>query len=177
VGGDFGGKASLMDIPLCYYLAKATHRPVKMIMSYAEELTAANPRHPSTITIRTGVKNDGKLWAREVRAVFDSGAYAAFKNNDTVNLPGARHGAGAYFIPHLKIDAFSVYTNCVPSGIMRGPAEAQMLFVVEVLTDFLAVQIKMDPIEFRYRNLLKRGDLLPFGVRLEDDKARQLLKR
>jgi CO/xanthine dehydrogenase Mo-binding subunit len=79
VGGDFGGKASLMDIPLCYYLAKATNRPVKMIMSYAEELTAANPRHPATITIRTGVKNGGKLWAREVRAVFNSGAYAAFK--------------------------------------------------------------------------------------------------
>ena len=29
VGGDFGGKASLMDIPLCYSLAKATGRPVK----------------------------------------------------------------------------------------------------------------------------------------------------
>jgi CO/xanthine dehydrogenase Mo-binding subunit len=109
--------------------------------------------------------------------IFNSGAYAGFKNNDTVNLPGARHGAGAYFIPHLKIDAFSVYTNCVPSGIMRGPGEAQMLFAVESHTDFLAAQIKMDPIEFRDRNLLKRGDLLPYGVRLEDDKARQLLKR
>ena len=177
VGGDFGGKASLMDIPLCYALAKATGRPVKMIMSYSEELTAANPRHPALITIKSGLKPDGRLWAREVRVIFNSGAYAGFKNNDTVNLPGARHGAGPYFIPHLKIDAFSVYTNCVPSGIMRGPGEAQMLFAVESHTDFLAAQMKMDPIEFRYRNLLKRGDLLPYGVRLEDDKARQLLKR
>jgi len=177
VGGDFGGKASLMDIPLCYYLAKATHRPVKMIMSYAEELTAANPRHPSTITIKTGVKNDGKLWAREVRAVFDSGAYAAFKNNDTVNLPGARHGAGAYFIPHVKIDAFSVYTNCVPSGIMRGPGEAQMIFAVESHTDYVARQLGMDPYEFRCLNALKRGDLLPYGVQLEEDKGRLLLKQ
>ena len=177
VGGDFGGKASLMDIPLCYCLAKATHRPVKMIMSYAEELTAANPRHPSTITIRTGVKNDGKLWAREVRAVFDSGAYAAFKNNDTVNLPGARHGAGAYFIPHVKIDAFSVYTNCVPSGIMRGPGEAQMIFAVESHTDYVARQLGMDPYEFRCLNALKRGDSLPYGVQLEEDKGRLLLKQ
>ena len=177
VGGDFGGKASLMDIPLCYSLAKATGRPVKMIMSYSEELTAANPRHPALIAIKSGLKRDGRLWAREVRVIFNSGAYAGFKNNETVNLPGARHGAGPYFIPHLKIDAFSVYTNCVPSGIMRGPGEAQMLFAVESHTDFLAAQMKMDPIQFRYRNLLKRGDLLPYGVRLEDDKASQLLKR
>jgi CO/xanthine dehydrogenase Mo-binding subunit len=177
VGGDFGGKASLMDIPLCYYLAKATNRPVKMIMSYAEELTAANPRHPATITIRTGVKNGGKLWAREVRAVFNSGAYAAFKNNDTVNLPGARHGAGAYFIPHVKIDAFSVYTNCVPSGIMRGPGEAQMIFAVESHTDYVARQLGMDPYEFRCLNALKRGDSLPYGVHLEEDKGRLLLKQ
>jgi len=77
VGGDFGGKASLMDIPLCYYLAKITGRPVKMIMSYAEELTAANPRHPSIITIRSGLKRNGRLWAREVKAIFDSGSHGA----------------------------------------------------------------------------------------------------
>ena len=177
VGGDFGGKASLMDIPLCYSLAKTTGRPVKMIMSYSEELTAANPRHPSLITIKTGLKRDGRLWARGVKAIFNSGAYAGFKNSDNVNLPGARHGAGPYHIPHLKIDAFSIYTNCVPSGIMRAPGEAQMLFAVESHTDFLAAQMKMDPIQFRYRNLLKRGDLLPYGMRLQDDKARQLLKR
>jgi putative selenate reductase molybdopterin-binding subunit len=177
VGGDFGGKASLMDIPLCYSLAKRTGRPVKMIMSYNEELTAANPRHPALITIKSGLKRDGRLWAREVKVIFNSGGYAGFKNSDTVNLPGARHGAGPYFIPHLKIDAFSVYTNCVPSGIMRAPGEAQMLFAVESHTDFLAGQLKMDPIQFRYRNLLKRGDLLPYGMRLEDDKARQLLTR
>jgi CO/xanthine dehydrogenase Mo-binding subunit len=177
VGGDFGGKASLMDIPLCYSLAKVTGKPVKMIMSYAEELIAANPRHPALITIKSGVKKDGRLWAREVRAIFNSGAYAGFKNSDNVNLPGARHGAGAYFIPHLKIDAYSVYTNCVPSGIMRAPGEAQMLFAVESHIDYLAAQLKMDAVEFRHRNLLKRGDRLPYGVKLEDDKARQLLKR
>ena len=177
VGGDFGGKSSLMDIPLCYCLARATKRPVKMIMSYAEELTAASPRHPSIITIKTGVKSGGKLWAREVTAIFNSGAYAAFKNNETINLPGVRHGGGAYFIPHIKIDAFSVYTNCVPSGIMRGPGEAQMVFAVESHTDYVARQLKMDPLEFRYLNVAKRGDSMPYGVRVEDDKAPQLLKQ
>jgi CO/xanthine dehydrogenase Mo-binding subunit len=60
----FIGKGALMDVPLCYFLAKTTGRPVKMIMNYAEELMAGNPRHPSQITIKTGIKADGKIWAR-----------------------------------------------------------------------------------------------------------------
>ena len=123
VGGDFGGKGSLMDIPVAYYLAKATGRPVKIVMSYSEELTAGNPRHPSTIKIKTGVKKDGRLWARAVKMIFNSGAYAAFKPNATINLPGARHGAGAYRIPHVSVKAVSVYTNCVPSGHMPRPTD------------------------------------------------------
>jgi CO/xanthine dehydrogenase Mo-binding subunit len=176
VGGDFGGKGSLMDVPICYCLAKATGRPVKMVMSYFEELTAANPRHPAIVTIRSGVKSDGRLWARRVKAIFNSGAYAGFKNNETINLPGARQGAGAYCIPNVKIDAYSVYTNAVPSGIMRGPGEAQIVFAVESHTDHIARKLGIDPYEFRRMNVLKRGDCLPYGMRLEGDCGKELLK-
>src|SRR5262249_4546798 len=37
IGGDFGGKGSVMDAPLCYYLARATGQPVRMTMDYFEE--------------------------------------------------------------------------------------------------------------------------------------------
>jgi len=45
IGGDFGGKGSLMDSVLCYFLAQHSGRPVKMVMTYTEELMAGNPRH------------------------------------------------------------------------------------------------------------------------------------
>ena len=61
IGGDFGGKGSSMDVPLCYFLAKASGQPVKMVMSYLDEFIAGNPRHPAVMTIRTGVKRDGTL--------------------------------------------------------------------------------------------------------------------
>lgn len=177
VGGDFGGKGALMDVPLCYFLAKATGRPVKMIMTYAEELMAANPRHPSTLTIRTGVKADGRIWAREVKAIFNSGAYGGFKPNVIVNLPGARTGGGAYRIPHVKIDAYSVYTNCVPSGHVRGPGEAQVIFAVESHMDYIARKMGLDPYDFRMINALKAGDLLGDSVRLETNTGGELLKQ
>ena len=176
IGGDFGGKGSLMDIPLCCYLAKATGRPAKMLMSYAEELAAATPRHPSIITIKTGVKKGGTLWARKVTAFFNSGAYAAIKNNVTITLPGARSGAGAYKIPHVRIDAFSVYTNCVPSGIMRAPGEAQMIFAVESHMDYVARELGIDPYEFRLRNVLDREPAAG-GLHVASDKGKELLEK
>ena len=79
IGGDFGGKAGAMDVPLAYALAQRVGRPVKMIMNYVEELMAGNPRHPSVITIKTGVKQDGQLWARHTRVVYNGGAYGGFE--------------------------------------------------------------------------------------------------
>ncbi|HWO41192.1 MAG TPA: xanthine dehydrogenase family protein molybdopterin-binding subunit [Candidatus Eisenbacteria bacterium] len=175
VGGDFGGKGSLMDLPLAYYLARLSGRPVKMVMNYNEELTAGNPRHPSTIRIKTGVKKDGRLWARQVTIVFNSGAYAAFKPNATVNLPGARHGAGAYRIPNVLVQALSVYTNCAPSGHMRGPGDPQVYFAVESHTDYIARQLNMDPLEFRRMNVGTRGDSLACGDKIESDRGTVLL--
>ena len=169
VGGDFGAKGSVMDIPLAYYLSRAAGRPVKMVMTYGEELSAGNPRHPSTIRIKSGVKKDGTLWAREVSVVFNSGAYAGFKPNATINLPGARHAAGAYRIPNSAVDAFSIYTNLIPSGHMRGPGDPQIYFAVESHTDYIARQIGMDPWEFRRKNVLRIGDMLAGGHRIDSD--------
>ena len=176
VGGDFGGKGTLMDLPLCYFLAKVTGRPAKMIMSYAEELSAGNPRHASMITIKTGVKKDGRLWARELKAVFNGGAYAGIKESSNGNLPGSRHGNGSYAIPHSYIQSLCVYTNCIPGGIMRGPGDLQVNFAVESHMDYAARQLGIDPYEFRRLNVLKPGDLLVNGQHVNTDMGQRLLR-
>jgi CO/xanthine dehydrogenase Mo-binding subunit len=175
IGGDFGGKGTLMDIPLCYYLAKVTGRPAKMVMSYSEELTAANPRHASVITVKTGLKKDGRLWARELKAVFNGGAYAGIKESSNGNLPGSRHGNGSYSIPHAFVQSFAVYTNCIPGGIMRGPGDLQVNFAVESHMDYLARKLGINPYEFRCKNVLKPGDQLLHGARLKSNMGVRLL--
>ncbi len=176
IGGDFGGKGSLMDAPLCYHLSKRTGRPVKMVMTYTEELMAGNPRHPATISLRTGVTDQGKVVAFQARVVFDSGAYAGFKPVPIVNIPGANSAAGVYGTPHVKIDAYSVYTNCVPSGHVRAPGDPQVTFAVESSMELIAEAMGIDPLEFRKRNLVQDGDLLPDGHRLEHVRIRQTLE-
>ena len=175
IGGDFGGKGSFMDVPLCYYLSLHSGRPVKMVMDYIQELMAANPRHPAAMTIRSGVKRDGTLVARQARVVFDSGGYGAFK--PTVYLRGADHLCGVYRIPHARIDSYMVYTNNVPKGHMRSPAKPQVVFAVEAHTDLIAREMGIDPYQFRQMNLLRDGDASPVGHVWQDIRAEETLRR
>lgn len=176
IGGDFGGKGFFTDVPLAYHLARATGRPVKIVMSYTEELMAGCPRHSSVITLRTGVDADGRIVARTARAIFDGGAYAAFKPRPNVDLHGGHQAGGVYRVPHLEVENVCVYTNNVPGGHARSPGEPQMIFAVESHTDMIARELGLDPAEFRRRNLIGEGERLGTGHRVERVKARQTLE-
>lgn len=177
IGGDFGGKGSLMNIvPVCY-LAQKTGRPVKYVMSYIEELQAANPRHTGFIRIKTGLKKDGRIVARHAVAVWDSGGYGAFKPTPIVNLHGADSLGGSYNIPHVRIDSYAVYTNSVPRGHVRAPGEPQALFAVESDMDMIAAELGLDPLDFRLKNALHDGDTVAAGLHpLEDVREEEVMR-
>jgi CO/xanthine dehydrogenase Mo-binding subunit len=153
VGADFGSKGAPGDVPLAYHLAQQTGRPVKFVSSSPEDLIATHPRHPSVVTLKTGVKRDGTIVARQARVVFNSGAYGAFKPSANGMLGGAGRAGGSYAIANLRIDGFCVYTNQVPCGYMRAPGSPQVLFAVEAHTDLLARELGMDPLAFRMKNV------------------------
>ena len=175
IGGDFGGKGDPMDVPLSYFLARASGRPVKMVMTFLEELTAGNPRHPATIRLRSGVKTDGSIVARQASVVFNSGAYGAFKPGPGVNLLGASGLGGSYRIPNVHIESDMVYTNTVPGGFMRAPGAPQAVFAVESHMDMIAHQMGIEPLELRRRNLLQEGDETPTGQPLRQVRSGQTL--
>ena len=176
IGGDFGGKAGAMDVPMAYFLAFRSGRPVKMIMNYIEELMAGNPRHPSVVTIKTGVKKDGRFWARQSKAVFNGGAYAGFRGS--VNLRGSRQvGGGPYRIPNFLIDSYMTYTNSIPCGSYRAPGEPQTVFAVESHTDIIAREMGRDPYELRLQNMVHEGDISATGQLFRHVRAEETLRK
>jgi CO/xanthine dehydrogenase Mo-binding subunit len=176
IGGDYGGKGSPMDIPLAYFLAARTGRPVRMAMDYVEEFTAGNPRHAAIVQLKTGVKRDGTMVAHQAKVIFNSGAYGGFKPTPNVNLGGASKAGGPYKIPHVHIEGLQVYTNTVPGGFMRAPGEPQTLFAIESHIDCIARRLGIDPLEFRLRNLIEEGDETPAGTRYRGIRARETLE-
>ena len=176
IGGDFGAKGTIMDVPIAYFLARAAGRPVKVVMSYTEEFMAANPRHPAIITIKTGVKKDGRLWARQATCILNSGAYGAHKPLYHSSIGGFANACGNYRIPHARIDAYCVYTNAVPCGHFRAPGAPQSVFAGESQIDIIARELGLDPLEFRLRNAPEGEDELPTGLRLRHIRMKETLR-
>ncbi|MDO8700478.1 MAG: xanthine dehydrogenase family protein molybdopterin-binding subunit [Deltaproteobacteria bacterium] len=177
VGGDFGGKTSVIEVPLCYFLAERTGKPVMIVNSYAEELAAAAHRHPAVITLRTGVDGDGRLCALDVKAIFSGGAYAALKANAEVTVQGPRRAASYYRIPAIRVETLCAYTNQVSCTQTRTPGSPQVVFAMESQIDIIARALGMDPVAFRRKNLLNDGDPSPFGQKLKGILAHETLKK
>jgi CO/xanthine dehydrogenase Mo-binding subunit len=174
VGGEFGGKGDASDLPVAYFLARESGGPVKIVMTYAEELTASNPAHPTVITIRSGVKRDGRIVARSLRAVHACGAYGALKSN--ASLATWHYAGGQYRIDNAVFEFLQVYTNTVPGGYYRSPGAVATAFAVDSHTDMIAKELKMDPAEFRLKNFLGEGEKDAVGQPLHHVRFREVLQ-
>jgi CO/xanthine dehydrogenase Mo-binding subunit len=177
VGGDFGGKTSVVEAPLCYFLAKQTNKPVRLVLEYTEELTAISHRHPAVITLRTGIDGENKICAMAVKAVFSGGGYAALKANAEVTVQGPRRAASYYRIPAIQVETLCAYTNQVPCTQTRTPGSPQTTFAVESQIDIIARELGIDPVEFRMKNLLNAGDPTPFGQKLQGIVVKETLQK
>ncbi len=161
LGGDFGAKGAILDEAVALFLSRATGRPVKMLMSHIEELAAANPRHESSITVRVGVDDAGEMIGWHSDVWFNAGAYAGMKPG--AYLPLVNDAAGVYRTPNVRIDCHMVYTNTVPGGHFRGPGQAQGVFAAESMVDIIARDLGIDPLEYRLRHVVSKGDTSPVG--------------
>jgi len=177
VGGDFGGKGGLGNAPVAYFLARASGRPVAMVLNYTEELTSANPRHPATVKLKTGVMRDGTLVARDGLVIYNRGAYAAHNVSPNGMLNGVFKLGGTYRIPNARVEGRAVYTNQVPCGYMRAPGQPQVIFAVEAHMDLVAAALGMDPLDFRLKNVLLEGEKPVVDVTWQDIQAREVLER
>jgi CO/xanthine dehydrogenase Mo-binding subunit len=164
VGGAFGGKD---DVPVQIHLALAvlkTRRPVKMVWNREESSTAGLRRHPGIIKMKTAAASDGSLLANKVEVVYDTGAYAGM--GPAVLDVSIENCSGPYRVPNVDIKATLVYTNNGVSSAFRGFGAPQVCFAMESQMDILAEKLGLDPIEFRLRNALKKGDVAAFRNRL-----------
>ena len=179
LGGGFGGKASGITSgaaiePICALLAVKAKRPVMIVLDKAEETISTTIRSGAKMYIKTGVKKDGTIIARQGKVVYDAGAYSGF---------GAMAGArctnmlgGWYLMPNCHIDGYVVYTNKQVCGPVRGPGGPQAAFAVESHMDSIAAKLGMDPVEFRLKNTPKPGDKIIGVPKLRDVSLGETIK-
>jgi CO/xanthine dehydrogenase Mo-binding subunit len=155
VGGGFGRKDDITTEIHAGLLAIKTGRPVRLVYTREESLFALTKRHPFTITYKSGARADGRLTAVEVSIYGDSGPYLSL--GMYVIKKAGIHATGPYFVPNVKVDTYTVTTNNLTGGAMRGFGVLQIAVAHESQMDALARALSMSPIEFRIINCLKPG--------------------
>ncbi|MFD6156352.1 xanthine dehydrogenase family protein molybdopterin-binding subunit [Nocardia sp. NPDC060256] len=161
VGGAFGGREDLSMQIHAGMLALYTGKPIKMMYNREESFFGHVHRHPAKMRYEYGATNAGKIVFAEVQIVLDGGAYTSATLNVTGNASSL--AVGPYEIPHIKIDAYGVYTNNPPCGAMRGFGAVQACFAHESMMDKVAEALDLDPIHVRQVNAVAQGSKLATG--------------
>jgi CO/xanthine dehydrogenase Mo-binding subunit len=162
MGGGFGGRFEMdpMEI-IAYFLSKKTGRSVRIINTQDEQFTTGRVRYPMIIDIKTGVKKDGTLLAREVRVVTDNGAY----NSHGITITSGIGTKCTYLwgLPNVKYEADVVFTNKVYGGAFRGYGNPQITFAIESQMDMIAEKLGMDVKDLCLKNVNYEGQLTCMG--------------
>lgn len=161
VGGGFGGKEDMTVQQYASLAAWYTKKPVKVKYSRQESLNYHVKRHPMEMEFTTACDEDGRLTAMKGIIIADTGAYASL--GGPVLHRACTHAAGPYNYQNIDIFGMSVYTNNVVAGAYRGFGVTQSCFATEMNINLLAEMCGLDPWEFRRRNAIKPGDILPNG--------------
>jgi len=175
LGGGFGSKCDFHFEAHVAALARATHRPVKLVFSRKEEFLAPDHRREGMIIeLETGAGSDGRLLARRGRLVLDKGAYCG--EGGFFAQMAAMHACGPYKIETISIDSYLNYSNSQPSGSVRAPTAPQVCWALEQHMDQVAAALAMDPVELRRRTLIAKGDTGPTGQVFDAIGARETLE-
>ena len=166
VGGGFGGKNELHADHITAILALKAGRPCKWRWTREEEILYSTHRSAWYITYKDGITNDGRIVARYIKSIRDSGAYVGFNAYAVGKL--SYFVNGPYHVPNIRCEGTAAFTNKPVGSTMRGFAVAPATFAGEVQMDKLAETIGMDPWEFRFKNAIRRGDKLVCRQEMKD---------
>ena len=156
MGGGFGNKNQDHDFELmAALLAKSAGAPVKLEFTRKEDFLSVHGRWPTKQYYKVGVRNDGTLTAIQLRGYSGMGPYR--------KGTGGIAGIDIYQCPNVERMVYPTYTNKAVAANLRGPDYPQGVFGIESLMDDIAYALKMDPVEFRLKNMTRKfQDQLPY---------------
>jgi xanthine dehydrogenase molybdenum-binding subunit len=162
IGGGFGNKQDSLYEPLnAFMTTQVGGRLVKLELSREEVFFGTRVRHGEKIFLKTWVRPNGRLVARSYTAYSNQGAYGSHGHG--IAAKGTNVFRQLYQDEKArKVDISTVYTNTAAAGAMRGYGTPQAVFAIESHMEDIALKLNMDPLEFRFLNVMPVGFVDPF---------------
>ena len=158
IGGGFGGKTTVFIEPVAMALSLKTGRPVKMVMSREEVFRATGPTCSSSIDVRIGMTNDGRITAGSAVFRLQGGAFPCA----TVEM-ASQAAFAAYDLEAVRTYGYNVLTNRPKEAAYRAPGAPMAVYSVESVVDELCQKLNLDPFEVRLKNAARKGTLSSYG--------------
>lgn len=148
---------------LATYICK---KPVKILLSRLEDFQFSPKRPASQIALRTATGTDGELIAIEGRPIVNMGASGPFAEEFISRL--SLGALGAYRSSHRRIEGYAVQSNIPPAGPFAGFGFSQANFAIESHIWSITDRLQQNPLEWRKKNALCKGDTLLQGIPVRD---------
>ena len=171
IGGGFGGKTVVYIEPVAALLSRKTGHPVKIVMSREDVFKATGPTSGSSMTVKIGVKKNGKIVAADGVFKFQAGA---FPGSPVMNATMC--GFAPYDIPNVRSVGYDVVCNRPKSAAYRAPGSPISAYAVESTMDAVAARIGLDPLQFRLMNAAKAGTQTAWGPKHAHDGYAETVK-
>jgi aerobic carbon-monoxide dehydrogenase large subunit len=163
VGGGFGARGELYPEDfLVAFASRKFSRPIKWIEDRREHFLAIAHAREMEADIAIACRADGLVLAMRGTIHVDIGAYVR-PNGMTPVRNVVQFLAGPYRIPNLHFEGHAVLTNKTPAGTYRGPGRFEGCYFSERLFDIAALELGIDRVEMRRRNLLTDKDM-PYAL-------------
>ncbi len=175
-GGAFGSKLfPYAEDFITAYASIVTKRPVKWIATRSEDMKSTYHGRGQIHHVKAGAKKDGSITAIIDDLILDMGA--ASHSTYLADIAATMLPA-AYKIANVKVNVYGVYTNKTPLDQYRGAGRPEATFVIERIMDILSDEVKMDPIDFRKKNLVTSLPYKnPLGINFESGDFISLLQK
>lgn len=132
-------------------MSKKLRRPVRYRQTRKEHFH--DTRTGMVGKVKIGAMKDGTITAVRIEDIGNLGAYADLSIAAIKFVPREWAELLPGRIPHLRMIGRGIYTNIIPSSIMRSIGNIQMNYFLGLAMDDLAEKLGMDPIDLAVRNL------------------------
>ena len=128
-------------------------RPVKWQRTRREHFLSATQERDQVWHIAIAVDDDGTILGLRGKMWHDTGAFVPW--GIIAPYIAATTFPGPYVVPAYKIELSVVFTNRVPTTVVRGAGRPQAVFAMERLMDRVARELKLDRAAVRARNMIR----------------------
>lgn len=147
IGGGFGSKGTPWShVVLAAMAAKATSRPVKLVLSRPQMFSSVGHRPETIQRVALGADRSGKIAAQIHETTSHTSTFDEFTE------PSGRFSVMLYNVPNSRISQRLVRLNTATPTFTRAPGETSGSFAFESAMDELAYLAAIDPLELRLRN-------------------------